>query len=745
MRKALEYASLFTLVAVVALRPLIAESYDSTGSPFTVALGAESDPRPIHTLVIDLLILFAFGGWAVSHALGRGAYRWTGLEWGIAVITVAAAASCFAAGNKRLAINGSIDWLCTAMMAVALSQLLNTAQHRRILLAAIIGSACAQSWQCIEQVWQFDETRDHYRTIREDFWARQGVELDSGQVEQFERRLEAREASGFLAHSNVAGSYLVLCGLTALGLCAERRRCARARGFLAVAGCTLVVAGIAVALALTQSRGAILSGVIALGLLAAVKWIGPLSTPRRRRLVVLAWTAFLFAVLALVGYGWRTDALPGSSLTFRWQYWTASLAMFLRHPWFGVGRENFGRHYTQYKSIESPEEISNPHNLFVQTACEWGILGLLGLTFMLVGWSQRATTMAASPLVGDEERRSAPPTRGGATVAWAIALGLVVTVGRLPLLGSTDPNFLYYSTVTAGVAWMVGFVATVGGPGTVVGRNMVRAWAIAGLCTFLLHDLINFAMFVPAMATTFFAILAYSLAGESREANQQATTSRYAPAAAALVFAIGLLGAGLIPVARCEHQLAAARKSSSNYFRAPLHGQPAWAEFQAAADADPFDPTPEVARAEWLLGVAETVPAERMAARRAAAEALGVAMQRDPSYIRLPRMRARLHLAIATDSGEKADYAAAIEDARRAIALYPTSPADHVALADMQAAAGKALSSRELLQEAAAGYAHALDLEARRPDWEELRRMRPAEITAIEHKLRQVRERLSEP
>jgi hypothetical protein len=797
VRAILETTSLFVLLAVVALRPLIAESYDSAGSSLTEALGAVSDPRPLHTLVIDLLILLAALGAAFAYARGGRRYRKTGMEWGFLLIAVAAAASCVVAGNKRLAVNATLDWLCGPILAMALVQLLRGPWARRLLLAAVLASAAVQSAQCIEQATVgFDETWKHYQSIREDFWARQAVSLDSPKVDQFERRLQAREATGFLQHGNIAGSYLLLCALTALGLCVDCWRrwwtptdlleaAAAGKGFLSAIGCTGIAVATVVALVLTKSRGAMYAGAVGLAGFAGaglVEWfsqrpsraeaVDPRAERKRRRLArgdirslpvaarivssppenvgitmrerrmifIALWGLFAVGVLAVVGYGWVKGTLPGSSLMFRWQYWTAALQMFLRYPLTGVGRENFGRHYTQFKSIESPEEVANPHNLLVQAACDWGVIGLLGLLALLVGWTWRLACTSTTPL---SHQAPARKDARGVWVGWALALFLVVTAGRIPLLGSADVNFLYYASMTAGVVWLIAF-GIIASPDLGLPTFGHRA-ATAAALAFLVHELINFALFVPATATTFFALVALTLTPGVREAEDAPPPSpglRRLPAAGCLLGLVVLTALGLVPVARAERNLDEARARSSTLFSGSIAAQPAHAYFDAASAADPLDPTADIEHAEWLAAFAEAVPQQFVFAHEAAIDALRRTTARDPHSIRIPRISARLRLALAERTHRPEDYVAAVSDATRALALYPANPGDWVALADVQAAAGEATSSNEWLQEAALNYAHALKLDDQRLAWETIRRLRPSEKSAIEAKLARVRELL---
>jgi len=192
---------------------------------------------------------------------------------------------------------------------------------------------------------------------------------------------------------------------------------------------------------------------------------------------------------------------------------------------------------------------------------------------------------------------------------------------------------------------------------------------------------------------------------------------------------------GVIPVARAHFHLHAAQKDISSAFSGSLAEHPASRGFDAASASDPFDPTPEIARARWLQ---TRVP-------RAAVEALTTAMGRDPFQVGLPQMRSKLYLDLAQSTGDDGDYFAAVDDARRTLELYPLNPSGMVSLADLQAMAGEALKSDMLLREALANYDRAIRLDDRRLSWEKLHRMREVEREEIAAKIQRLRKRIKEP
>lgn len=754
MRRSIETASLFILIAVTVLRPLVAESYDSATSALTSALDAVGDPSPIHTYVFDFLILAAAAGWLFARAVGRPRpYRPTGLGWGLVLVGIAATVSCVFAGQKRLAVNGAIDWLCYPILTIALVQLMVRPWHRRLLVAAVLASALTQAAICLEQHFAgFDDTWAHYQSIKEDFWTKQGVELDSNQVEAFEGRMKAREASGNFPHSNVAGSYLVLCAMAAAGLLISRwRQPNKLAGWLALVAAAGGVLLIVLAAISTKSVGALGAAIVGAILWVILHLTRTLIDARRKKVFILGWCCVAAGMLAVVAYGLYKDR-PGrwsltyewqSSIMFRWQYWRASAGMIADRPLIGVGRENFGRHYLQHKSIQSPEEIANPHNLFVQAATDWGVFGLLGIAVMLVGGSYVVTKCRLGP----GTPRSPPDTgRKPAWITpWAVALTLVVVVGRLPLLGTDDFNYRYYTSVTTGVVWLLGFAVfayrwVLPEPSDDAGRGMLGAGVAIGLLSFLLSDMINFAMFVPGAATTLFALLAVRIVEvtDDRALTEQRKRFKWRLPLGALGAAIVVIAyVGLVPLVRSARHLTYACESSRHVLPAPVTSQLAYHQFEDAADADPVDPTPYVEQAEWLMGAA-SVPELREPALEAAASSIARAIKRDPYSLKLRRMQTRVYQEKAKTTGDSADLERAVDAARAALELYPLDPKGLVALADCQAEAGRATDSKELLQQAVANYKRALNVDDERLAWEKLRRLPPKDREAIRSRIDQV-------
>jgi len=750
MQRAIETSCLFVLIVLAAIRPLVAESYDSGGTTTAPALAEVADPSPVATLLFDVLILATACGWLLARAIGAPRrYRPTGLEWGLGLIAVAAAISCFAAGNKRLAINAAIDWLCHPILAIVLVQLMHRPWHRRLLLAAVLGSACAQAVQCYDQAFvTTDDTLAHYHATKAEFWAKQGVDLESPTVELFERRMLAREASGFLPHSNVTGSYLVLCGFAALGLTiAAWKRAANTRAGLVVAGGGALTVAIFSAVFFTKSRGAALATLAGLCLWGVLwlfaGWIGR----HRRGAVALGWLCALLGLAAVVGHGLYHGSLPGASLNFRWQYWTASADLIADHWLTGVGRENFGRHYLRYKSIEASEEIANPHNLLVQAAADWGMVGLVGLAVMSIGESLAVTRRKSvtEPETTPARLTRPPDSFGSAALIWTIFLAVAVTLVRLPLLGTTDPNFLYVSSVMTAVPWLVGFLFLLHVAGFVTdgaARRTLSTGIAIGLFTLLLHELINFALFVPGSAMTFFALLAVCLTERSDAEpirGHAGAKHRWLPVLLSGLVTLAAVAIGLWPVAAAARHLRLARQTGQHMTADPVAAQPTDRHFQRAAAIDPLDPSPLTARTDWLLALSSD-PLRREEAFALAIKSLDEAVRRDPHAVRHRRAMMRLYRMRASASGRVEDYLAAVEAGRAATQLYPNDPTGYVQLAEMQFAAGEAAQVEDLVREAVANLRHAVHLDDSRPGWEIIRRFSKRQRDEIEAQIARAEE-----
>ena len=75
-----------------------------------------------------------------------------------------------------------------------------------------------------------------------------------------------------------------------------------------------------------------------------------------------------------------------NSLASRVMIWNASVRMIWEHPFFGVGLRNFEREYLALQSEFPPYlewAVPHPHDIFLATWLQTGIIGLTGFIFIL--------------------------------------------------------------------------------------------------------------------------------------------------------------------------------------------------------------------------------------------------------------------------------------------------------------------------------------------------------------------------
>jgi O-antigen ligase len=761
--KRLESLCLFTLFSVIALRPLISETYDSSGIGFGPLTAEVSEPSPARTAALDLFILMTAAGLTLARLRQRESYRWTGLELGTLVIAAAAIISSAYAGNKRIAINAATDWVCLPILTMLLVQLLKRPSQIRLLLCITLASAAVQAYSCFEQVFiSFPETRAEYEKSKVEFWAGQGIDLDSPQARLFEARLNSAEATGYLTHSNVTGGCLALTAFTAAAWAWQRKQSKTPRPFIIIPS---ILAGALISAAiLTKSKGAIIAAAAGI-LLVLIRWkLAPwinLHPVRARR---LGWGFVAGGIAALIGHGLYHGSLPGDSLNFRWQYWTASAQMVADHPITGVGSENFGRKYLQYKSVEAVEDVARPHNFLVAAASEWGIPGLVGIVLLAVGATAAATRHRpnrppASVTIDDL------PEKDSSIIGWSVGITATVFAVRLLLLNSTNSAYLLIETAAPAFIFLVTFILIGVESKEQVSLTAKPIATIAvginiALFVFLLQDGINFALHIPGAATTFFALLAVPIALRS-PATESSAPIHAAPfhaapfhaATAQRAFRAKLILAAL-SAAILAHSLltveptqvvAKAKRAADSIVngRDRLQRQPPPIDelIANAKKKDPFDPTPW--ELDWQFQSSSPVAAGVTPEK--CLSLINAAIARDPYATRLWRIKMNWHAFQGRVDFE--DRAPAIEAARMLTRLHPTAPESWIALGDRLAEAVNdpihPSSDSATPAEAIAAYQRAIDLDNAKPKWEQFRRLTTAQRQAIKSKISNLKSQIS--
>jgi len=189
----------------------------------------------------------------------------------------------------------------------------------------------------------------------------------------------------------------------------------------------LALAPVGLALVLSLSRGAILLGLpvglITLGLFAGRRW---------RYATFIALVLFGLALIPLFQtprFAGLLDTAQGTT-ALRLALWRSTWQMFLDHPFWGVGPDNFLYAYrTRYILPSAWEEfnLAHPHNLILDLASRLGIVALAVFAWMLVRFWQRALSLVRSS-TGTER---------------ALTLGLAGSMAAGLAHGLVDASFFY--------------------------------------------------------------------------------------------------------------------------------------------------------------------------------------------------------------------------------------------------------------------------------------------------------------
>lgn len=139
--------------------------------------------------------------------------------------------------------------------------------------------------------------------------------------------------------------------------------------------------------------------------------------PRLRPVATAALVALLAGTVVAVatsgsqGAAGSTEASRLVSVqSNRYAYWEVAVDVFAEHPLQGVGSGAFAVEWLQRREIA--EGVKDAHSLYLETAAELGIVGLLALAAFLAG------------VVGAARRRGAEPAIIAALVTFALHAGL---------------------------------------------------------------------------------------------------------------------------------------------------------------------------------------------------------------------------------------------------------------------------------------------------------------------------------
>lgn len=708
-------ACLLILLALIPLRVVIAETHTFEVPRLFRHLDVPDGAGPATTFAIFAIIVsIAAVVMVTMPRRGRRPWTPTGIQIGAAILLVAMIVSTWRAGQKHLAVIGSLDMLGLIIFAATLRRLLTRPWHVRLTLCVILTAGAMTIVKCAYQKWiETPDTIRYFEEHRAELMPQQadGNSSEAGFLHDYEQRLRSGSVSGYFAHPNVLASYLILIVMTAIALLLSRLKVRPSWTLIAPA---IIAAGGLAALQAAQSKGAAAALAIALGLLLLGTILRRVIIARPRTTVIAVLLGGVLAAAALAAaLSARPDAL-GRSMLFRSLYWQGAWDMLLdRGPW-GIGANNFGRLFTAYKDVSCPEDVEDPHSWVVKIAMEWGVLGLVGFVTILVG--------AAWHMTRRRESLHNDPSPGGSIILWTGGLGaLVFTWWACIVSGATEEYALLVLHIPA-LTWIVMMIAlSLEGPTRQFAADAPSPMLIplcAGLLGFLVHAGIDLAMFNGGAATTFFAIAAVVMALARPPASETATepvtqiaqpTPKAAIAAIGAALALTVTVVLVLPSAKASANLRIGRLQADAPTWDKYVDSPGHAAYSSAIDAYPLDATAADELLEELTRRVATLDHVQ-----SALPLVDVMRARDPFNAAAWQHLATLRFQRFVIGHDIADLRAAIDATRKAVEAYPTSPSKRLTLAELYEKAAAATGDADAKRKAADELEKALTLDEER-------------------------------
>ncbi len=806
---AIEWTAFILILAIFAVRPLMSEVFEHIQVSFLEE--SQTGPTPATTVWLDAILLAA-AAIGFARRIGRRSAAGVLAATGVALLLLAVVLSTANADNKRLAANAGASFFVGVIATIALIRLMRTPRMVAFALAAMFATGAATAWKCVAWRWyEFEDTREMWLQQREQM-AQRGVDPGEGFVENFTRRLGAGESSGYFSHPNNAGSVLMMWLLAAAGLLIgfldRSVRRADRESPAAVAVLSILCAAFAIGLWLTHSAGANVGLIAGLALLPVFGLAGDWIARRPGLALAVLAGGYVAALAAGAAYGAAKGTLPHPSLAFRWHYWSAAGQALAASPWLGVGRENFLQQYLLYKPAESPEQVRNAHELWLTLWVELGLAGLAAGVFLIGAWGWAALRglqmWGAGPGwgglparhagwgAGEEIERSRDqeietrgrnpkstiqnpksheirPLHAASALSHAAARSSPLADGRVIMIAAVLILHAVFARPGLGfegvlILWLMEIAAIWAGVflfATSVLKDPLwhtpwQRWATAGLIAAvigsLVHNLVGFALFVPAGLGVFGVIAAAAIAAGGAARREEAADAKLgdapspfnrmrAPAAlfaGAALFVFHLIYVA-VPTTRTHaamHDLRTTltRQSDLNAL------QYAMAAAERAVQRDPWDSASahDLAGAAFSIAAAPTLRNEVRLDWALRAVAWGdVARRRSPgtaaNWVLNARLAGRLaELLRLTNRADRADATrrAAANFWQEAVRLDPTDARTRIeagdALARLWSETGNDVARRAALEH----YQTALDLNARFAP-EEVMRLREAELAHL--------------
>jgi O-antigen ligase/tetratricopeptide (TPR) repeat protein len=533
-------------------------------------------------MVLSFLWLLLAVGWAIWRMRSQeGTWRASAVDIALAVVVALVFLSAnVAAAYKHPAWLIAWEWLILLVAFCLVRQLAATPDDRRGLLAVLLATGVTLS---VLALYQFafvlpanrelaaDPAKLH-RELQRQFGV--FLEPDSPQEAFWRDRLFMNYVFATYAHPNAFAGFLALLVPAGVGWAIVAwRRYAGTWWPLAVSACAGLLA---VALALTQSRGAIGATLLVGAAVAAVRWRHRWLGNRRRLVAVAAALAVLTVVgVAAVGSSGKLTHLARESMAKRVEYWAGTWRM-IHDPthrgyfWLGVGPGNFGRLYPRYMNEDALEKIQDPHNFALEAWVTCGVFALIALlaALGLFFWRTRSAWTAPPSEPADDAGPPGPPR-------WEFYVGGMVGLVLAFVLRVSDmtPDQIIVEGALSGVGSLLWFGAfalfeSIPWPGP----TQILA-IVAGVAALLLNLCVSGGMFYPSVAQPLGIMAALALAPVASVWSARHWLALALPLPVAAVAAWFYFSTALLPVMRANAYLSDAKAREEIWFD---HFYPDW-------------------------------------------------------------------------------------------------------------------------------------------------------------------------
>ncbi len=629
------------------------------------------------TLWVVQLWLLAGAGWSLfAWRSGDARFRLSRFDvllWLIVIGHAIGTVVVFTGGgDRRATINMVWEWVSLGVTFYLVRRVFYIPQIKKHLILAVTTTAVVLAGQGI---WQHfvvypDSIKEYEKICSENSGGKLqqklselGVPLDRSGRMNWENRLRSTEPRATFALANSFAG--LLASLFVLLLIWGSRQWRENRVVAVVLMLALGIMGYCLILSKCRTAWAgILTGLCLWGM---IHW--GVKTVQSKKWMIRIGIAgcLLVAVFGAVGLSGGIDrevfTEAPKSLLYRFQWWHATADVIKEHPILGVGAGNFRSHYLQYKLPESSEEISDPHNLFLDIWTSGGILAFAGLMGMLF-WAGVALFESHSPneetLQQEIHVTNRDPVLIGTTCGF---LTMIMLHGLLDI-------YFDQTLIAMLIGWLVVYLVL---------RKLLAKSVFAPLTllcagvVLVVHMLGAGGIERPAIVQTLLILLAVAIPLKVKDsAEERSLKNNASPHPRSLVPAISVwvvlflccLMTATLPVLKSEMAnnmatTAKNRQEKENYLR-------------AAAEADPFATSSlfelaQLSMSKWLRPIKNETDFE---------DAIGwlkIILDKEPRSSGIWHVQGRWYLLKYEESQSPLDIESAVNSLSQSVRLYPTS------------------------------------------------------------------------